>query len=149
MRFSAETPLRKIQSPQRSTLRDGWWISSDRCGRGARGLGAAPRAAGEIFFSSHHVRIFTTSLLPIHCPSTAHLLSIYHTHLPYPFSAAASYLPSLLLTTYDSLLTSHLLLGTGDGGSEHCRAIGRISVGSAARGHTWLGVGLGSGKGWG
>mgnify|MGYP004280309911 CR=1 FL=1 len=91
MRFSAETPLPKIQSPQRSDLRDGWRVSSDRRGRGAHGSCAAPRAAGEIFFSSHHVRI----LLPIYCSSTAHLLTIYYTR----FSATTLAAYYLLLST--------------------------------------------------
>ena len=100
MRFSAETPLPKIQSPERSDLRDGWRVSSDRRGRGAHGSCAAPRAAGEIFFSSHHVRI----LLPFCCPSIAHLLTIYYPSLPvyYP-----STLPVFRGHPCCSLLTTH------------------------------------------
>ena len=101
MRFSAETPLPKIQSPERSDLRDGWRVSSDRRGRGAHGSCAAPRAAGEIFFSSHHVRIvlpFYYPLLPIYCPSTTRLCPST-THLLYPSSAATLAAHYLLLTT--------------------------------------------------
>ena len=88
----------------------------------------------------------TTHLLLIYCPSTNHLLPVSARLLPIYSTRPPR--PPLLLTTYYSLLTSYLLLGTGDGRSEHSRAIRRIRVGRTARWHTCLGLGEGQGEGY-